>query len=329
MTTSSASEPARPSPGRLPLSRRKRAERAAARRRVVRRTHEAMTAAQKARDPTFHGRSPWSARLGVAALIVLVSGAVHGSVIGVGVWVSGMGSDDERTRERIEIEMRERVEEKQREQKKERDPGDQKKEDKKPEVAATRPREVPEDKPRPSEPEPPPDDQRPPPRVVGISLEATVDSGGGASFAVGNTRAGATSDRAYDPARVAKQPTTETRERAPAERDAPAATSNRKASRIPTTGVKMVLPKRKQPSKPDYPETLKAQGIEADVPVLVDIDVEGRVTAVKILRSSGYPQFDEAARQAALSEVFEPARKDGVAVPYQISFTYRFRLEDA
>jgi protein TonB len=88
------------------------------------------------------------------------------------------------------------------------------------------------------------------------------------------------------------------------------------------------LPKRRAPSKPPYPETLKAQGVEADVPVLVTLDDGGRVTAVKILKSSAYPEFDEAARRAALAEQFEPATRDGAPIPYTLSFTYRFRLED-
>ena len=49
---------------------------------------------------------------------------------------------------------------------------------------------------------------------------------------------------------------------------------------------------------------------------------------MKILKSSGHPELDEAARKAALAESFEPASRDGVAIPYTLSYTYRFRLDD-
>jgi protein TonB len=62
--------------------------------------------------------------------------------------------------------------------------------------------------------------------------------------------------------------------------------------------------------------------------VMVSIDATGKVTTVKVLKSSGYPELDEAARVAALSEEFEPATRDGAAIPYTLSYTYRFRLED-
>ena len=313
-------------PRRLPLVTRKRVERAAAKERIAARTQEGMTAAQKAFDPTFHPRSPWSARLAIVALIVLISGAVHGSVVGVGVLISGDGDDDDK-RERISIEMRERVEEKPEEKK----PDDKKTEEPEDAIEKTKPAEV-EKKAKAPEPPPPedlPDEKRPPPRVVGISMESTVDSGGGVSFAVGNTRAGATADVAANPEDVPKDPDAKAEiVKTPPKVVKKAAKSNRKASRIPTAKSKFVLPKRKQPSKPAYPETLKAQGIEADVPVLVSIDAAGKVTAVKILRSSGHAAFDEAARKAALAERFSPALKDGNPIPYQLSFTYRFRLED-
>ena len=92
--------------------------------------------------------------------------------------------------------------------------------------------------------------------------------------------------------------------------------------------MKLVLPRRKKPVVPTYPAALKAQGIEADVPVMVSIDATGAVTSVRILKSSGYPELDEAARAAALAESFEPASRGGSAIPYTLSYTYRFRLED-
>jgi protein TonB len=153
--------------------------------------------------------------------------------------------------------------------------------------------------------------------VVGLSLDNTVEGGSGPSFATGNTRRGRTADRAADP-------------RAVPPRAGPAAAEpkNQAASRIPTGSAKYVPPRRARPVQPHYPATLKAQGIEADVTVLVKLDAKGAVTAVDIIKSGGHPEFDEAARRAAEREAFHPATRDGTAIPYTLSYTYRFRLEE-
>ena len=72
----------------------------------------------------------------------------------------------------------------------------------------------------------------------------------------------------------------------------------------------------------------RAQGIEANVTVLVTLDETGKVTTVKVIVPSPYAAFNEAARRAALAEVFEPALRDGVPIPYTLSYRYHFRIED-
>jgi protein TonB len=88
------------------------------------------------------------------------------------------------------------------------------------------------------------------------------------------------------------------------------------------------MPKRKRPRLPTYPATLKTQGVEADVTVMVSLDETGKVKEVKIITPSPYPEFNEAARTTALKEEFEPALRDGVPVAYTLSYTYRFRIEE-
>jgi protein TonB len=174
-------------------------------------------------------------------------------------------------------------------------------------------------------PEPPPEDPaRPkaPPRVVGLDLDSTVVGGDGPTYATGDTRAGRTAERASAPRRAEPAPPP----RRPSEPTPPGA--NKAATRLPTAGAKYVLPKRKRPARPVYPEMLKSQGIEANVTVIVSLDAEGKVTSVKIAKGSEYPEFDEAARQAALAEEFSPATRDGAPIAYTLSFTYRFRLDD-
>ena len=88
------------------------------------------------------------------------------------------------------------------------------------------------------------------------------------------------------------------------------------------------LPKRKRPVRPSYPALLEQRRIEADVTVRLALGADGSVESVTILKSAAYPEFDAAARRAALREQFEPARRAGRTVPFALTFTYRFRLED-
>jgi len=104
--------------------------------------------------------------------------------------------------------------------------------------------------------------------------------------------------------------------------------SNQVASRIPVAGIAWTQPKRRSQASPPYPATLKSQQIEGQVVVMVNIDATGKVTAVKIIKESPYPEFNEAARTYALSEEWEPALRDGVPAPYTLSYTYKFRLTE-
>jgi periplasmic protein TonB len=162
-----------------------------------------------------------------------------------------------------------------------------------------------------------------PRRIVGLSLESTVE-GAGPSFATGTSRLGQTDARATDPAQAKRAPAAEP---APTRASQPGS-GQRVASHIPTRDTQFEKPKRLKPNRPEFPAALKAQGIEGDVAVRVDIAANGSVTNVTIVSSSGYPAFDEAAKRAAASERFAPAVRDGNPVPFSLSYSYRFRIED-
>ena len=175
----------------------------------------------------------------------------------------------------------------------------------------------------PDAPPPTPEPDAAPRRIVGLSLESTVE-GNGPSFATGTSRMGRTDARATDPTQAKRAPAAE-----PAA--GPAAqpgSGQRAASHIPTRDTQFEKPKRLKPNRPEFPGALKAQGIEGDVTVRVEIAVNGAVTSVTIVRSSGYPAFDDAAKRAAASERFAPAIRDGSPVPFSLSYSYRFRIED-
>ncbi len=170
-------------------------------------------------------------------------------------------------------------------------------------------------------PEPPKPEAR---RIVGLSLESTVEGGGGGpSFAVGNTRMGTTEHVAAD-AKEAKPLPKE------APTPAPPPPVNRAATRIPSGpgGPTLVKPHRKKPVPPVYPQELRAQGIETDVVVEVTIDEAGKVKSARVLAPSPYAAFNDAALASARAEEFEPALKDGKPIEFTLTFTVRFRLSN-
>ena len=58
------------------------------------------------------------------------------------------------------------------------------------------------------------------------------------------------------------------------------------------------------------------------------ISEKGLVTSAEIHTSSGYPELDRAARKAALTARFSPAKKNGDPVPFTIRQPFEFRLLD-
>jgi len=300
---------------RTPFAERQRTRREAARRRVAARTRTPLTPEQRAVDPIAHRVRAPGGRAGVVLLAAIASIAVHLGAVGIGI-VLRANLKGRTTREDVVIEMRQPPPPPPPEQKPPPPP-----EPPPPVEKPVRPKVVAKVEPPPSTPQPPP--KAPPVRVVGLSLESTSDEGGGPAFAVGNTRLGETEKKAVEPKDVTPPPSgTST---LPA---AGTGHSNQVARHIPVDGIKYTKAQRKAERKPPFPETLKSQGIEGDVPVLVTIDAGGKVTKVKILKESPYPEFNEAARAFALSDEFEPATRDGVPMETTLTYTVKFRLED-
>jgi len=78
---------------------------------------------------------------------------------------------------------------------------------------------------------------------------------------------------------------------------------------------------------PPYPEEARDAQIQGRVELMVCVDETGRVTAVRLLKSSGEPSLD----QSALHTVrtlwkFNPARAAGIPVPSQVLVPISFRL---
>lgn len=80
--------------------------------------------------------------------------------------------------------------------------------------------------------------------------------------------------------------------------------------------------------EPAYPDDARRQREEGSVTLQLKIAADGRVLAVSVLRSSGFPRLDRAAREAAWRWRLLPAERGGRAVDSLFEKTIYFRLED-
>jgi protein TonB len=152
-------------------------------------------------------------------------------------------------------------------------------------------------------------------RVVGISMESTVEGGQGPAMAVGTSRMGETGDHGVDPKQASRAPVQEM-------------PVNRVSTRFADVEAPLVPPRRLAPVAPGYPALLREQGIEADVVVVVSIGADGQVLKVEVANPAAQPAFNEAAISSAKRERFAPATRGGAAVPFTQRYTIRFRLND-
>src|SRR5687767_3624534 len=67
----------------------------------------------------------------------------------------------------------------------------------------------------------------------------------------------------------------------------------------------------------EYPAEARDAGIEGDVVLVIDVDVDGHVTNASVSQGAGHG-FDEAAVAAAKQFVFAPATRGGKPIPARI-----------
>src|SRR3954470_11973647 len=82
-------------------------------------------------------------------------------------------------------------------------------------------------------------------------------------------------------------------------------------------------PAIKQAVEPVYPTGALDARASADVPMLVDIGADGKVTKVTVTKPVGQG-FDEAARAAVMQYLFSPAEIDGKPAAIRIAYTLHF-----
>ena len=89
------------------------------------------------------------------------------------------------------------------------------------------------------------------------------------------------------------------------------------------------VPRQTKFVEAEYPPDAFAQGIEAEVILLLDISDKGVVESVGIAQPADPPGmgFDEAAMVAAQQFEFEPAEMKGKPIAVQITYRYRFTIK--
>lgn len=97
------------------------------------------------------------------------------------------------------------------------------------------------------------------------------------------------------------------------------------ASPVPAapTAPAFVPPKLKRQVEAIFPEAARAEQRSGTVVLELDVDVDGKVSNVKVTQPAGFG-FDEAAQAAVEQFEFEPARRGEVAVPSHVTYSYRF-----
>jgi TonB family protein len=87
-------------------------------------------------------------------------------------------------------------------------------------------------------------------------------------------------------------------------------------------GLRLPQPYRR--TRPIYPETAARAEVEATVDVLVDLDVEGEVTRVEVVRWAGFG-LDDSTVNTIRQMHFRPAMRDGVPLPMRVLLRYNFQ----
>lgn len=91
---------------------------------------------------------------------------------------------------------------------------------------------------------------------------------------------------------------------------------------LAAAGLRLPAPYRRL--QPAYPETAARAGVEATVDAEVEVDAQGEVSRVEVVRWAGFG-LDEATVSTIRQLHFRPAMRDGLAVPLRVLLRYNFR----
>lgn len=95
--------------------------------------------------------------------------------------------------------------------------------------------------------------------------------------------------------------------------------------RIVSSTVLDKEPRAKVQMPPDYPPTMKKDGLNGTVIVEFDVDMKGRVVGARV-RESTDRAFEEPTLRAVLKWRFEPGLSKGLPVPFRMVIPVKFNL---
>ena len=95
-----------------------------------------------------------------------------------------------------------------------------------------------------------------------------------------------------------------------------------------TMDVSLASPRYRDNTRLAYPLIARMRGYEGVVLLAAEVGVDGRVGALRIKKSSGYPVLDRCAYDTVLTWRFEPGRRMGKPVPMWVDVPVRFVLRD-
>jgi len=87
-------------------------------------------------------------------------------------------------------------------------------------------------------------------------------------------------------------------------------------------------PSARRTIRPVYPAGARRRGEEGRVVLEARVTVDGQVTDVKLVTSSGFDDLDESARLAVAKALFNPARLRSKVVDARVRLTIIFRLQE-
>jgi TonB family protein len=89
----------------------------------------------------------------------------------------------------------------------------------------------------------------------------------------------------------------------------------------------LVPPEKVYAPEPEYPPLLKEAGWSGSCSIGLYIDESGNIGKVWVIRSTGKPEADQAAIEAAWASQWRPATQNGVPIAKKISITYEFEVD--
>ncbi|MEN6331482.1 MAG: energy transducer TonB [Smithella sp.] len=101
-----------------------------------------------------------------------------------------------------------------------------------------------------------------------------------------------------------------------------------RASNSGGSGGTSAVPRYRSNPRPPYPFQARTRGHEGLVVLTAEVREDGRVSTIRLKRSSGYASLDQSALATVRSWLFEPARRLGMVVASVVEIPVRFSLQD-